>query len=531
MQLRPYQSEAIDAIRARYAARDRSTLLVLPTGCGKTVVFSEIARRVVDKGGRVLVGAHREELITQADEKLRAVAPDLRVEIEMAEQRASERAQVVVASIQSIARDARLSRWARDHFRLIVIDEAHRAVGSMYRKVLDHFEPARVLGVTATPDRLDKVALGAVFDSVAFTYEIRQAIADGFLVPIRQLRADVSLDLSGIRTKGGDLDEAELERAVLEQLQSIAAAIVEKAGSRQTVAFTPRVQSAHALAVLLEQIAGEGRAAAIDGGTDRAVRADVLERFKRGEIQFLTNCALFTEGWDCPSVSCVAMARPTKSRALYTQCIGRGTRLHPGKRDLLALDFGGNAGRHRLVNPLDVLGGDLPAEVKKRAEELLAEDDELAADEALEQAQAELDAATLRRLARVERGRMQFRIVDPFGLLEIDFDRIAEDDGPSDPTARAFLIGQLRERFKVKDRDVRGLTIAQAREFLRALTDRKRRGLCTWNQAKTLARYGLNANVSFADAKEAIDRLSANGWKRVPDLARDPRFSLEDAAA
>lgn len=531
MELRPYQTQAIEAIRARYVARDRSTLLVLPTGCGKTVVFSDIVRQVAAKGGRSLIVAHREELIDQATKKLRAVAPDLRVDIEMAASHASANADAVVASIQTIARDARLAQWSPDHFRLIVIDEAHRALGATYRKMLEHFAPARVLGVTATPDRLDGGALAEVFDSVAFTYEIREAIAAGYLVPIRQYRAELdSIDLSGVRTKGGDLDEGQVESIIGAEvaLREIAEALIERAGARPTVVFTPRVSSAHALADVLNARVGREVAAALDGGVDRDVRKATLARFDRGELQFLANCALFTEGWDAPQVACVAMARPTKSRALYAQCVGRGTRPAPAKADLLVIDFAGNAGRHRLVNPIDILGGDgMPEGVRKRAEELLDEDPSLSTDEALARAEAEENDAAVRRARRIESARFRFQLVDPFSVLDLDLDAAssADEDPASSSTARAYVCEQLARRHKVKSKFFDQLTLAEAREMLRALDDRRRRGLCTWNQARTLARYGLRTDISFEAAKVAMTALAAGGWKRAPrDLLVDPAF-------
>lgn len=532
MELRPYQLEAISAIRARFAAKDRATLLVLPTGCGKTVVFAEIARRTAEKGRRTLVLAHREELISQAAGKLRAVAPDVLVDIEMAEARAGAMASVVVASVQSLARDTRLARWARDHFALVVIDEAHRAPSPSYRKILAYFDKALVLGVTATPDRQDRMALAAVFDSVAYTYEIRDAIAAGYLAPIRQYRAQLEgLDLGDVHTRGGDLDDAELEAIVGSEaiVARIAQTIAERSGDRPTVVFTPRVASAHALAEALVKLGIP--AAGLDGTVDRDERKRVLARFERGDIRVLTNCSLFTEGWDCPKVACVVMARPTKSRALYAQAVGRGTRLAPGKTDLLVLDICGNAGRHRLVNPIDILGGDkLSERVKKRAQELIDEDETLTTEDAIAAAEAEANDARRQHQERFEKARMRFEEIDPFALLDLDLERAAEEDASADPSALPVLLEDLQKRFKLKDRDVRSLSIGQARELARQLEHRKRSGLCTFNQARFLARQGLNPEVSFADASAAMAAAAANRWRVPESLRADPRFARPEAA-
>lgn len=528
--LRAYQADAIERIRARYAAKDRSTLLVLPTGCGKTVVFAEVVRRVAAKGGRSLVIAHREELIAQARTKLSAVAPELLVDVEMATARAGSMADAVVASVQTLSRPVRLDLWPRDHFAIIVIDEAHRATAASYRKILDHFAAAKVLGVTATPDRQDRAALAGVFDSVAFSYEIRDAISAGFLCPIRQYRVEIEdLDFGGVHTRGGDLDEGELEAIVGQDvvLEKIATAIRERAGERPTVIFTPRVASAHRLAEVLSRLGVP--AAGLDGTIDRDERRRVLERFDRGELRALTNCSLFTEGWDCPRVACVAMARPTKSRAMYAQCIGRGTRLFPGKDDLLVLDFAGNAGRHRLVNPVDILGGDRLSEAaKKRAQQLLEEDGELTTVEAIAQAEAEERDERRQHQELYRRARVRFEQIDPFGMLELDFERAAgEDAKPESESARGYLIEQLRERHNLKGRDVAGLTAGQARELLRAIEARRKAGLCTYNQARALARWGLRTDVSFQDAREAMDALAAAGWRKsaAEKLFEDPRFA------
>src|SRR5690606_38168609 len=224
------------------------------------------------------------------------------------------------------------------------------------REILSHFHDAKVLGLTATPDRGDGVGLGAVFDVVAYEYGIRKAIDDGYLVNIVQKSiVCADLDLSDVKTVAGDLAQGELEQrlkldAVLHQ---IAGPLVREAGNRPTIVFTAGVGQAHALVDVMAGYAPVGRTVAIDGSTPAELRAERLDAFRRGDVQFLVNCAVLTEGFDAPETACVAMARPTKSRALYAQCVGRGTRLAPGKTDCLVLDFRGNAGRHRLVTPLD----------------------------------------------------------------------------------------------------------------------------------------------------------------------------------
>lgn len=375
MILRPYQTAAIDAVRARYAAGDRSTLIVLPTGTGKTVVFAEMARRVGRGGGRTLVLAHRTELVDQALEKLAAAGVRAAAEQGTRRVRTAGAVDCVVASVQTLRGD-RLRGWQPDSFALGVVDEAHHAPAKAYGDVVAHFRGARWLGVTATPDRLDGAALGHVFESCAYTYEMRDAIRDGYLSPLTALRVDVpSLDLSSLATRAGDLAQDQLAAKMVDDdsLHAIAAPLAELSRGRRTMAFAVNVAHAHALAAVLCWYE-PGCARAAHGGMAPADRAAVLRDFRAGKFRILVNCALYTEGFDEPSIACVAVARPTKSRALYAQMVGRGTRVAPGKRDCLVLDFVGQAGRHRLMNPADVLaGGALDDADRGDAEAVLSE--------------------------------------------------------------------------------------------------------------------------------------------------------------
>ncbi|HEU4427326.1 MAG TPA: DEAD/DEAH box helicase family protein, partial [Myxococcota bacterium] len=270
MKLRDYQRAALDGAREQLRKGKKRVLLVLPTGCGKTVIFSEAIRLCTAKGGKALVLAHRTELLDQARKKLKAVAPDLRVELEQAGARASTRADVVVASVQSL-KGPRLERFPLDFFDLVIVDEAHHATAKSYRTILDHFR-ARVLGVTATPDRADETKLGEVFDAVGFTYEMRAAIADGYLVPLK-LRSVVveALDMRHVKSRGGDFVEADLVAALEgdEVLLEIAGPLPELAGDRPTIVFIAGVKNAYRLAEMLNtRTSRPGCAVALDGTSD-----------------------------------------------------------------------------------------------------------------------------------------------------------------------------------------------------------------------------------------------------------------------
>lgn len=394
MILHDYQERAV-AATLRSIRRGRNPLVVMPTGTGKTVVFTEIIRR---RRGRAMVLAHRAELLDQAAEHLERCG--ITADIERAGRRASSHARVVVASVQSVARQGRAIAGALP--QLLVIDEAHHAAAKSYRNIAARYPGARVAGFTATPDHLDKRSL-TVFNDVAFEYDLRDAIAEGRLVSILQRRVVVeSIDVSRVTSVLGDFDQRQLDRICrsAESLQGVAVPIVEHAGQRPTIAFAASVPHAHALARVLNRIRA-GVARVVTGNELPEKRALTLAAFGAGEFQILVNCQVLTEGFDAPQIACVAMARPTKSRALYAQAVGRGTRLHPGKEDLLVLDFCGNAGKHQLVTAVDLLAfADERAEVIRAAKDIVSREPNTAAHTALRLARG-LPADVLERY-RVE---------------------------------------------------------------------------------------------------------------------------------
>ncbi len=399
MRQRPYQTAAIGAITSQLEAKP-STLAVLATGLGKTVIFSHLARRWP---GRVLVLAHRDELVQQAVEKLQVITgEDVGVEMGKAalDEDAIFKPRLVVSSVQTMCRPKRQQKFRPCEFGLVVIDEAHHSVARTYRDVIAHYRQSptlRLLGVTATPKRADLLAMGQVFDTVAFDYGIEPAVEDGWLVPVKQQAVTVEgLDFSKVRSIAGDLNEADLEKILKEEriLHATAAPTVEVAGDLPALVFCVTVAHARALAVVLNRYKKES-ALALDGSTPMDDRRDAIERFKRGEIQFLCNCGLFLEGFDAPTTALVVMARPTKSLALYTQVLGRGTRPLPGivdplaeaapearraaiassrKPSMLVLDFVGNSGRHKIITAADLLGGKFGEPVRAYARQTAEEE-------------------------------------------------------------------------------------------------------------------------------------------------------------
>jgi superfamily II DNA or RNA helicase len=354
--LRPYQQAAVDAAFEGWNCGLRRLLWSMPTGCGKTVAFAAVAERVLREGERVLILAHRTELIEQAKDKLAAYAPWCadRIGIVKAE-RDRWKAQCVVASVQTL-QNSRLHRYAPGTFGLIVVDEAHHGAAPTYRAILDYLDAPRVLGVTATVNRGDGVGLADVFGQIIYAYPLLDAIREGYLCDVRQWAVETTTNLDGVATRAGDFQTAPLAKRVNmpERNALVVKAFLDRAADRQAVAFCVNVAHTKALAEAFRQ--QDVKAEAVWGEMGDDARADTLARFRRGEVRVLTNCQVLTEGWDEPSVSCILMARPTKSQPLYQQAVGRGLRLDDGKADLLVLDFVDASRKHTLVTVPSLLG-------------------------------------------------------------------------------------------------------------------------------------------------------------------------------
>ncbi|WP_327436120.1 DEAD/DEAH box helicase [Streptomyces sp. NBC_01201] len=398
---RPYQTTAIQALTAGWAGPNNRLAIVLPTGAGKTVVFANLIAQMRHQLGRkrALVIAHREELIEQAAAKIRAVCPDLKVGIVKAERNHHRFMDVVVASVQTLAVERR--REAIQDIGMVIVDECHHAAASTYRTVLEHFgawSGTPVAGFTATMTRGDG-GLGEVWQDVVYTLDILEMIGDGYLCDVRGKRVTVAgLDLDQVKTRGGDLQDGQLGQALDDSgaAATIAAAYTEHAADRPGVVFTPTVATAQSMAAAFTD-AGIS-ASAIWGNMPRDQRARELARYKSGAVQVLTNCMVLTEGFDAPWTSCVVIARPTKSPGLYCQMVGRGLRLHDGKRDALVLDVMGASTRHKLASIVDLTAqdvGEIPEDRPLR--------------EVVEERQA---AAEARRLAVHQ---LQFEEMDLFG--------------------------------------------------------------------------------------------------------------------
>lgn len=514
--LRPYQQQARERIHAEWENGHTRTLLVLPTGTGKTIVFASVAADQVRAGHRVLILAHRGELLEQAADKLQR-STGLVSAVEKADATCLNTwFRVVVGSVQTLQRTARLERFSHDYFGTIIIDEAHHAITDGYRRILDYFGSAKVLGVTATPDRGDMRNLGEVFDSLAFEYKLTDAIKEGYLCRIMAQTIPLKLDISSVTMSGGDYAVGDLGTALDPYLEQIAAEMAQRCKGRKTVVFLPLIKTSQKFRDLLNSHGF--RAAEVNGqSTDRK---EVLADFDAGKYNVLCNSMLLTEGWDCPSVDCVVVLRPTKVRSLYSQMVGRGTRLSPGKTDLLLLDFLWMTDKHELCRPADLVCEDRT--VARQMTENLAEsgcpqDIEEAAVQASEDVVAQREEALAKQLE--EQRRKKAKLVDP---LQYEMSIQAEDlagyvpafgweAGPPTEQQAAALekLGILPDAVE---------SAGKASLLLDRLHKRRDEGLTTPKQIRCLEKYGFQhvGRWSFEQAKHMIDRIAASGWRGVP---------------
>ena len=599
MKLRDYQESAVEKVLDCWK-KFRSCLIVLPTGCGKTVVFAEIIRRCLAEqvgkdteskseveveenapkkeidiydiddddeedesdeaktGKRAMILAHREELITQARDKVSAITGE-DVQIEMGAFEVTPMLgkvpPVVVSTVQTQC-TGRMKKFNPNDYGILVIDEAHHATAKSYRNCIDHYfqnPDCRLVGVTATPDRADEKALGQVFETVAFEYSVTNAIHDGWLVPVKQRLVKVnSLDFSNVTTCAGDFNQGELAQVLEEEqnLHAIAVPTMQICGERRAIIFAASVRQAERICEIINRgnedwIAKNGakRAEWVCGKTEKVERRTILDNFKNGKIQFVVNVGVLTEGFDDAGVSVVVMARPTKSRALYAQMAGRATRpaaevaarlgevkvegeqqmdssalrrkliAESSKPSCLIVDFVGNSGRHKLVSTADILGGkDIDDEdeeearkrAKKRCEELGEETDIIGEiEKARAEVKAEKEAAAKRRSFIQATARFVEVSVDPFNIFDL----------PPVEKSSACSLGQhlswkqkelLREKLKVNPDN---MSVLAGRQLLDEYFRRVNAHLATFGQVKALRRFGIPVPMTFDEANRTLTKL------------------------
>lgn len=338
--LRNYQKEALESVNKSFDDKITTQLIVLPTGTGKTVILAAIAKHFNKK---TLILAHRDELIQQTKKILKLYWPEADIGISKAELHEINH-QIVIGSVQSCSRRKRLEQLKKENFELLIIDEAHHSTADSYKKIIKALGFAGnknklLVGVTATPERSDKKGLGDIFKKIVFTRSISTMIKASFLSPVFGRKILTKISLQSVKLHKGDFECMALAEAINtdERNKLIVKKYKEHASTRKGIAFCVDVDHCKKLAA---EFCHQGiSAAAVWGSMDEDSRKKTLAQFTNNEIQVLTSCAVLTEGYDEPSVNCIAMCRPTKSKGLYTQCIGRGLRPFPSKQDCLVLDF------------------------------------------------------------------------------------------------------------------------------------------------------------------------------------------------
>jgi superfamily II DNA or RNA helicase len=541
--LRDYQFDAMCASRKEFASGITSTLVVLPTGMGKTVLFAKMASEW--EHGNVLIIAHRVELLEQAADKL-ASELGYRPPIEQGQRGLDEDSMwqggnVVVGSVATLKNLKRINKYREFPFGLVIIDEAHHAMSASYKRVMEacqEFNPdCKFLGVTATPNRTDNAALGIVFNTVAYAMDIRRGIQLGWLVPIKQEYvhlAEDAVDFSNLtltRNKFGEADfpKEQLEAILTEEnaLHAMSRPILDMTqAGEQCLIFNAGVAHAHLMAQVLNRYKPNS-AAAVDGKTAAQQRFEIVSKFHKKELQYLLNFGVFTEGFDAPATSMIVMARPTKSVSLYTQMLGRGTRPLGGVVDgpatpelrratiaasakpfMTVLDFVGNS-RHKPASAVDALGGDYDFQVKALAEERVRQKGG-DIQEALEEARVDyaLLAEEKKRKAVVAAAvRYSRTAVDVFGA---ESGGVGNDTSIARGGASNAQIGLL-VNLGVEYGTAAGYSKRQAGAVIDSISKTR----CTNKQRNILIKYGHEpSGISMKEASKIIDGIAANGWKK-----------------
>ena len=562
LKLRPYQVEACEQILKAFETKT-SVLYVLATGLGKTLIFANLINHF-RKTGRIMVVAHREELITQAQNKIEDVTGCVG-DVEMAGRWASNhelyKTDVVISTIQTqnASRGGRMTRFNPDEFSLLITDEAHHCVSDSWSAVIKHYSQnpkLKVLGCTATPDRFDEEALGQIFQAVAYEYDIKDGIEDGWLVPVEQYSKIIAgLDYSQIRTTAGDLNGQDLA-AVLENEEiphAFVDGIIEATGDRKTLIFAASVVQAEMMTEIFNRPNRKPDSAEfVCGTTQKDLRRDIVDRFAKDKFQYLVNVGCFTEGFDCPDIKVIAVARPTKSRSLYAQMIGRGTRVltetdidqfpteelrrdaifKSDKSFLTVLDFVGNSGRHKLICPADILGGNYSDDVVALANENATKHSNetkkpvnIATE--LQQAEREIAHRAAMRDDAEARNHLLLRAkfstakVNPFDVLDID--PVREQSWHKGRLPTKGQLAFLQEKCGV---NTDGLSFTHAHQMINEIIRRRQEGQCTFKMAAQLKKNGFPPDLTFEQAGPIMKALALNHWRPLPEHTRQELLEI-----
>lgn len=524
LRLRDYQLAAIAAVEGAFADRPVA-MLQMATGLGKTVVFAEIVRR--RNNGHALVLAHREELVFQAANRLGTSA------IEMGPQRAGPSADIVVGTVQTVSR--RLRYFPPEQFSLVVVDEAHHAAAGTYRRIIQWFRQnpdCRILGVTATPQRHDGQDLESEFGKPVFRYSLTDGIEDGWLVPVEEfITTDVTVKLENVKVRGGDyaLDAIEGQIQDLQNVEAIAKVAADCDG--KVLVYTPGVESAIRVCDAINRKVGE-LAAVVHGGTEREERRRIIDEFRSGKLRYIVNCLVLTEGFDEPTVDTIIMARPTKSRVLYAQVMGRGMRPLPG-----VTDNAEDATERRLAiaesdkPKLTIIDVNTAGKQAVMAVDLFHERDSKAADyihrtarrrakqgpincqTAVAEADYEYQSHVRYTLSRVQEGGRRAKRRESFIDLLYALGVPIDTKGNKVPPALAVALQNLGLPKSVAE----NVTLTQCSQIFRIHRNRNAQGLASYKQMRILVSHGLPIAKAITctrrEATKMVAELINSGWK------------------
>lgn len=523
-QLRNYQLEAKQAVFSEWASGNSKTLIVMATGLGKTIVFSSIIEELAKQNKRTLILAHRNELLNQAVEKLKlSMDRDAVICNEPTDDL------VIVSSIQGLSRDDHLYKFPKNHFDLIVVDEAHHCLSDTYKKVLKYFSTAKVLGVTATPSRGDMKNLATYFDSKAYEYNLPEAIKDHYLSPVTVQTCPVQIDLSKARINNGDYAAGDIDNALDSHLNVIAQKMSKICKDKKTLVFLPLIKTSQKLCSLLNKY---GMSAAEINGTSKE-RKQILDEFSQGKYNVLTNSLLLTEGYDEPSIDCIVILRPTRSRTLFMQMLGRGTRLCKNKDDLLLLDFLWLTRNQDICGPANLFP---TSEVATRNLELLLQESTeqpvdltIALKQAEAKEKADLEASLAKKLEEARRNK-----ASRIDLVQLLVATGAQDILGFTPMFKWEMKPPTEKQLNFIAQngiDVSLITNAGvASKVIDRIISRRSSGLSTPKQIKTLERYSIaNAGTyTFDQASRIITMIANNSWKLPQELYHLKTFNTTE---
>ncbi len=520
--LRPYQIESAKAVFHEWKEGNRKTLLVLPTGTGKTIVFANIAKIAVEHNQRVLILAHRWELLQQAQQKIKS-ATGLDSAIEKAELKAIQAKEMItIASMQTLSQDKRLHEYPKDYFQVIIIDEAHHALSPSYQKIFQYFNNAFVLGVTATAQRGDQKELGTFFDSLAYEYTLNKAVEDGFLVPLTAMTIPLRLDISNVKMQNGDYQVGDLGNVLEPYLEQIADEMKKVCMDRKTIVFLPLIR----ISQKFRDILNDHGFRAVEVNGNSTDREEILKKFEDGTYNVICNSMLLTEGFDCPSIDCVVVLRPTKVSGLYRQMIGRGTRLSDGKDNLLILDFLWMSSKHELCHPASLVAKNQQIETAMIRTAEAGDPYDL--QELAEETERDILAQRKKSLARelaLQRNK-QRRILNPLEVgLMLDDTNIADYE----PTYQKDMDRPTEKQLDVLDRfgmDIDTITSkGQATLLIKTLIQRSDKNLSTLKQIRFLDSRGFQnvAKWTFDEASRMMTTIANNHWN-IPSSINPKTF-------